>query len=342
MSDGAGAGDTRSTEPPPPLRQAAVGPAVGGLVLSSMAGVLIRVYLTRLFTYAGQPIYGLVWAQMAGCLIMGAAVQRRAALARWSPALALGVTTGLCGSITTFSSWQLLVFWQFFNTDGSDHSHFRNFLGGASVLASTLACAIGALRLGQLVAGKPRRRRSSIAAPPESSLRPAVDAALVALGVAAAAAASVVVGVAASTRSVSIALLFGCVGTLARWQLARLNAGTAAAAVRGLPLGTFTANALGCAVLAVVHVLQTGAVAWPSKPSCDVLAALADGLCGCLTTVSTFAVEIVQLPPKKSVLYAALSIVAGQAFFLLVAGIYFKTATVDYATCLPVPAGRLV
>ncbi|KAJ1726739.1 hypothetical protein LPJ61_004991 [Coemansia biformis] len=333
-----------------------------------MVGVLIRVYLTRLFTYPGEPIYGLVWAQMVGCFIMGAATRTKGMLVRWSPALNTGVTTGLCGSVTTFSSWQLLVFEQFFNTTRDDHSHFRNFLGGMSVLVSTMACSVGALRLGQMVGDEIRLAYGTYLrhANPEldalsridtaqlgmvtadvrrgwlgwNEWRPA-DMALAALGVVAIIAASVVVGVASSTRSVSIALLFGCVGTLARWRLASLNA-TPGHEQRGkglsrltadLPLGTLIANVAGSAVLAIVYVLQTGAVVRPSAASCYVLKALADGFCGCLTTISTFVVEVTVLRPRKAALYAAISIVATQPFFLFVAGIYFKTAAVDYPTC---------
>ncbi|KAJ2717119.1 hypothetical protein H4R19_000204 [Coemansia spiralis] len=351
------AADT-ATEPLQHRRPAVVfvGPVVGGLVAFSMAGVLIRVYLTRLFTYDGEPIYGLIWAQMAGCFVMGIAMQTKDILVQWSPALHTGITTGLCGSVTTFSSWQLLVFQQFFNTSRSRHSHFRNFLGGMSILASTMACAVGALRLGQMVGDELRLAHGTHvrrAAQPRveaagarrgwigwGEWRPA-DAGLAVLGVAGLVAASVVAGVASSTRSVSIALLFGWVGTLVRWRLALLNGRSSSRPhekppsrlATTLPLGTFIANVAGSAVLAVVHVLRTGAVVRPSAASCHVLAALADGFCGCLTTVSTFAVEVAAMSARRSMLYTALSVVATQSLFLFIAGIYFKTATVDYPTC---------
>ncbi|KAJ2808442.1 hypothetical protein H4R21_000031 [Coemansia helicoidea] len=357
-ASGGGCGPAIAVDPPtePPQQQqqqqpaaASVWSVVGGLVAFSMAGVLVRVHLTRLFTYDGAPIYALVWAQMAGCFVMGVATRTKDIVSRWSPALHTGITTGLCGSVTTFSSWQLLVFQQFFNTGGSRHSHFRNFLGGASVLVSTMECAVGALRLGQMVGDElcavhsayaHRAAAPRVEAAGGRKWRPA-DVVLAASGVAAIVAASVVAGVAGGTRSVSIALLFGWVGTLARWRLALLNArsgswlrgkGPSQLTV-GLPLGTFIANVAGSAVLAVVYVLLTGAVVRPSAASCNVLAALADGFCGCLTTVSTFAVELTEMPARKSALYMALSVVAAQAFFLPIAGIYFKTAAVDYPTC---------
>ncbi|KAJ2391149.1 hypothetical protein GGI23_005478, partial [Coemansia sp. RSA 2559] len=125
-------------------------PVVLSLVFFSMAGVLVRVHVTRLFTYDQQPVYALLWAQMIGCFVMGVSMRTKGVLLRFSPALNTGLTTGLCGSITTFSSWQLLVFQQFFNTGGGAHAWLKNLLGGISVLASTMACAMGALRLGQM------------------------------------------------------------------------------------------------------------------------------------------------------------------------------------------------
>ncbi|KAJ2692446.1 hypothetical protein GGH99_001727 [Coemansia sp. RSA 1285] len=343
-------------------------PVVLSLVLFSMAGVLIRVHLTRLFAYDRQPVYALVWAQMVGCFVMGICMRTKGVLLRFSPALNTGVTTGLCGSITTFSSWQLLAYQQFFNTDRGAHTRFKNFLGGMSVLASTMACAMGALRLGQM-AGEEVRLLFNYYLCTTKPREPApldrintkllggsyyagdhgawfgwdrwrtTDLALIVAGAASVVAAPIVVALAPGTRSVSIALLLGPVGTLVRWRLASFNPPHSwlkrrvPAALVGMPLGTFAANVLGSIVLAVVHILQTGVVVVPSAASCYVLAAVADGFCGCLTTVSTFSAELSALGRRRSLAYAAVSVVATQAFFLLICGIYFKTSTVDYAVC---------
>ncbi|KAJ2823920.1 hypothetical protein FBU31_004132 [Coemansia sp. 'formosensis'] len=343
-----------------------VGPVVLSLVFFSMIGVLVRVHLTRLFTYPGAPVLGLIWVQMLGCFIMGMAMRLKGVLLNYSPALNTGVTTGLCGSITTFSSWHLLIFQEFFNTSASNHSQFRDFLGGISVLTTELGCSVAAIRLGQMVGDEVRIAYNYWmvrSAPPGmrvSKVETALlstetsghrdgwlawdkwakfDVALAAGGIAGIIAATIVVALAPGTRSVSIALLFGPVGTVLRWRLASLNTRqrqTSQMVPRflvGLPLGTLTANVLGSAILAIVYVLKTGAVVRPSAASCYVLAAVSDGFCGCLTTISTFAAEITTLRSRLSMLYAGISIVVAQAFFVLVSGIYFKTATVDYAIC---------
>ncbi|KAJ2001341.1 hypothetical protein H4R26_004180 [Coemansia thaxteri] len=343
-----------------------IGPVILSLVLFSMAGVLVRVHLNRLFTYAGAPVYGLIWVQMLGCFVMGAAMRLKGVLLSYSPALNVGITTGLCGSITTFSSWQLLTFQMFFNTQREQHTRFDNFLGGMSVLVTTLCCSVAATRFGQMVGDEMRiacnyfRQRLAPAGVTVSKFDTAVlhgkiagrrdgwlawdrwrhmDIALAVGGFAGIIAAVLVVALAPHTRSVSIALLFGPVGTLLRWKLASLNTDRKRLGryvppiFAGLPLGTLIANLLGSAALAIVHILQTGAVVRPSVASCYVLVAVADGFCGCLTTVSTFAAEITVMQSRRSMLYAGTSIVAAQAFFILISGIYFETSTVDYPVC---------
>ncbi|KAJ1644590.1 hypothetical protein LPJ64_003757 [Coemansia asiatica] len=346
-----------------------MGPLIASLVLFSMIGVLVRVHLTKLFTYADQPIYGLIWAQMLGCFIMGIAMRTKGVLMSLSPAVDVGITTGLCGSITTFSSWQLEIYQQFFNTRRANHTRFKNFLGGMSVLATTIACSTGALRLGQMIGDEVRllcnyylRRWMSEYDNPLSRIdtkmlggKPVdardswlgwnkwhlVDSILVTAGILSLVAACLVVALALSTRSVSIALLLGPVGTLIRWRLASLNSVhprldrifSKRIPALHLPFGTFIANVIGSVVLAIIHILQTGAVVRPSAASCYVLVAMADGFCGCLTTISTFAAELNVLRPRIAMLYAALSVVVAQTPFLLIAGIYFKTAFVDYPVC---------
>ncbi|KAJ1803785.1 hypothetical protein LPJ75_005781, partial [Coemansia sp. RSA 2598] len=72
-----------------------MGPLIASLIFFSMVGVLVRVHLNKLFSYPGQPIYSVIWTQMLGCFIMGVAMRTKGALMSFSPALNVGVTTGL-------------------------------------------------------------------------------------------------------------------------------------------------------------------------------------------------------------------------------------------------------
>lgn len=74
------------------------------------------------------------------------------------------------------------------------------------------------------------------------------------------------------------------------------------------PWGTFTVNILGSLVLGI-----TAAVVVDLAPPAWVLALVGTGLCGALTTFSTFGFETVRLLEEGSVLTAAANCVASLA-----------------------------
>ena len=112
---------------------------------------------------------------------------------------------------------------------------------------------------------------------------------------------------------VMFALVFSPLGTWMRFYLSQINNHFI-----NFPLGTFTANMVGTAVLASCIALQrTGR---RNGLQCQVLQGLEDGFCGCLTTVSTFIIEIRKLDRRRSYIYAITSYVCGQTIMLLVLG----------------------
>jgi fluoride ion exporter CrcB/FEX len=118
----------------------------------AIAGALIRIGLQRLETYAGSPVFGLVYAQWLGCLIMGVVTLHKNNLFLFYHPLQVGLATGLCGSITTFSSWQYGIFGGFANTDGAAHTRGKNVLTGLSECLVTLAMAFSGYHLGHHIA----------------------------------------------------------------------------------------------------------------------------------------------------------------------------------------------
>lgn len=110
------------------------------------------------------------------------------------------------------------------------------------------------------------------------------------------------------------ALLFSYPGTLTRYLLSiNLNP-----RIKLFPLGTFTANALGTALLGLFHVLE--GMPSVSSNACSLLQGLGDGYCGCLTTVSTFAAEVDALDGRKASFYVIMSWVVGQLLLLVIMG----------------------
>ena len=130
-------------------------------------------------------------------------------------------------------------------------------------------------------------------------------------------------------HEVTAALLFAFPGTLTRYLLSiRLNPIN-----KLLPLGTFTANSFGTALLGAIHVLQN--MGTPVSPNtCAILQGLGDGYCGCLTTVSTFAAEVSALEEWKAWLYVGISWMTGQLLLLVIMGCSFWAGHVkEQRTC---------
>ena len=126
------------------------------------------------------------------------------------------------------------------------------------------------------------------------------------------------------------ALLFAFPGTLTRYLLSlRLNT-----LMKSIPLGTLTANLMGTAFLGAFHVIQNLSQDPVSSGACVILQGLSDGYCGCLTTVSTFAVEIRGLKLWKGFRYAFISWTLGQLLLLVILGPSFWTGSAkENITC---------
>ncbi|GAN10555.1 chromosome condensation protein [Mucor ambiguus] len=298
----------------------------------SIAGVLIRIALERLQDYTGAPVFGLVYAQWAGCLIIGLTNKNKSALFLWYHPLHPGITTGLCGSITTFSSWQLDTFKEIANYNAHPHTRGKNVLAALSEFLITFAMSLSGLLLGQHIGdllSDQIERKHSLKSEPKLIARGfsfkymskrdylTITFAIVSwLGVVFAAI------FAPYQRDLAFACVFAPVGALTRWYLSFYNG-----RLPHFPIGTFAANVFGTIVLAILAVAQSG----PRLTSiaCDVIAGLADGYCGCLTTISTFMVELTTLPRKPSYIYGSLSVVIAQGFMFIILGSYIWSQGVN-------------
>jgi fluoride ion exporter CrcB/FEX len=102
-------------------------------------------------------------------------------------------------------------------------------------------------------------------------------------------------------RTMSYSMLLAPVGAVTRWRLSVLN-GTLSN-YEWFPLGTFVANFAGSivsitALAAEFHLTST--YHHPSFWTIGTLRALRIGVAGCLTTVSTFVVEVHHLMQQQS------------------------------------------
>ena len=90
----------------------------------------------------------------------------------------------------------------------------------------------------------------------------------------------------------------GALGALLRWRLSSFNLASQ------LPWGTLAANLIGC--------FTVGLVLGATRPGSLAHLFLVAGLCGAMTTFSTFIVEVLQVKPSAvAVGYAGGSLLSG-------------------------------
>jgi CrcB protein len=250
----------------------------------------------------------------------------------------IGLATGFCGSFTSFSSFIRDVFLALSNDLKAPVYHPGNLNmsptatvsrnGGYSFLATcatiivTISTCYAALKVGAHFALLVQRVLPSL---PFRFTRRFVDPVFVFLGWAC------WIGVAFMTifppldawRSQALfACSFAPFGCLARYYISfYLNPKLTA-----FPLGTFTVNLFGTAVLGMSYDLQRVPLRFSgfvggSLLGCQVLQGIQDGFCGALTTVSTWIAEIDALKQKMNkYIYGTASVLGGLALLVVIMG----------------------
>lgn len=232
-----------------------------------------------------------------------------------------GISSGLCGSITTFSSWQLGIFKEFANYDAYPHTRGKNVLAALSEFIVTLAMSINGLvfgnHIGELTASRWNVEFEQKIVPREFSFRYLSTVDYITIVVAIISWLGVIFAAIFSNnqRDLAFACVFAPVGALTRWYLSFYNG-----KLPNFPIGTFIANVFGTIVLASLALVQSGV--YMTTIGCSVVQGLADGYCGCLTTISTFVSEITALPRKNAYCYGFASVVVSQICMFIVLGSY--------------------
>lgn len=318
------------------------------LVFASIWGTLAREGLIALNTYSGMSITPTIWAQSVGCLIMGWNIANREALEVWYPPMYTAIGTGFCGSVTTFSAWILEVFEAFGNKQHYDRHGLHNVMDALTQTAATLGMSIVSISAGVALAkvlpARPllhildrriklnqRQRTSGEENPKPKDKVPyskISDVIAIAIGVLFWAASAILCGTYSPFRAVTFAIVFSPPGAILRWYLSRLNSAPRSTHSPHWPLGTLAANLLATVVIAAVFVAQNvgrvsgrGGGGAYSITGCHALYGVQQGFCGCLSTISTFVVELKNLKPKRrAVSYAVGSWVIGIIICVLIIG----------------------
>lgn len=333
---------------------------LGLLTFASIWGTLAREGLVALNTYSGASVDPLVWAQAVGCLIMGLAIgANRSAIQRRYPPAYVMITTGFCGSVTTFSKWMLDIFRAFGDQAHYNRHGLHNVMDALSRTAVTFGMALISIAAGVALSNvvnlelllsiisRPRseshrlaqgtqaysphkERRSNGGAGQQTLL---LDAAMAFVGLAFWIASAILCALYAPFRRVTFSLVLAPPGTMLRWYLSRLNT-TSFSQRTSLPVGTLAANLLATAVISGAFTASRAGSTPRSfagaLTGCQALQALQDGFCGCLSTVSTLAVELRSIKPTtKAVRYAVVSWTAGVLLCVLLVGAPWWTLGMD-------------
>jgi CrcB protein len=248
--------------------------------------------------------------------------------------LYIGLTTGFCGSFTSFSSFMRDVFLGMSNDlpappyhPTSAPSTLSSRDPGYSVMALlgviliTVALCFSALKTGAHLAASLDRLTPTL---PFRLTRRVIDPLFVVLGLgswlgAVLLAALLPNGHDAWRGQAVFACVFAPLGCLLRYYTSLLLNPVNPS----FPLGTFVVNIFGTAVLGMSYDLQRvriSGIAGGSVIGCQVLQGIEDGFCGALTTVSTWMLELDSLRRGHGYVYGASSVVVGVSVLTVVMG----------------------
>lgn len=355
---------------------------VSYLILFSIFGTLARLGLQALTFYPGAPVQtGVLWANFAGSFIMGflmedrklfgdgwggqsvirqeernngegesrsttqryiaAAKKEQAAVKKTIP-LYLGLSTGFCGSFTSFSSFMRDAFLALSNAlpapiagnpavaaglSTIPRNPGYGFLAVCAVLILTTILCLGAFKAGAHLA----LALEPITGPvPVHFTRHIVDRIVVFLAWGSWLGAVVMtiwppdrpgVTMGRSTWEQEtwrgralFAVVFAPVGCLLRYYASlRLNG-----KLPWFSVGTFAVNMIGTALEGMFFDLQHVPIG--NGVGCEVLQGAMDGFCGCLTTVSTWVAEMDGMRKRHGYLYGVASVGVGLGLAVVIMG----------------------
>lgn len=355
---------------------------VSYLILFSIFGTLARLGLQAITFYPGAPVQtGVLWANFAGSFIMGflledrrlfrdgwggqplvppeegsvgeedrrlttqryiAAARKEHAAVKKTIPLYIGLSTGFCGSFTSFSSFMRDAHLAMSNALPAPiprnpaaaaglttipRNPGYGFLAVCAVIIVTTILCLGAFKAGAHFALALESITPSV---PFHFTRQVVDRIVVFLAWGSWLGAVLMTiwppdrpGTSAGQVTweqetwrgrALFAVVFAPLGCLLRFYAAlRLNG-----RLPSFPLGTFAVNMLGTALEGMFFDLQHVPIG--NRVGCEVLQGAMDGFCGCLTTVSTWVAEVHGLRNRHGYFYGLASVGGGLGLVVVIMG----------------------
>ena len=295
------------------------------LSVASYAGVVTRIYLANLQAWNGVPLFPSLYAELFGTALMGFITYHRKFLEKKHKLVYLAIATGLCGSITTFSSWNSEAAEVLLQVGRGPPDNAERIIGWFTVLVIGVGMPIAALLFGRHVAHLSPWSDGRLVEQEEyvqfRKCRNQTMQKVVFIAVWMCCTCVVLfLPFHYQQYHLMFSFLFCFVGTYTRWYLSPLNT-----VVKNFKLGTFLANVLGSWLLGGVVVVSVHFESQLSHFETAVLKGVSTGFCGCLTTVSTFAVELLTLSLSGSYVYGFMSLALAQVGLVAVRGAYVWT-----------------
>ena len=301
------------------------------LSLATYTGVSLRIVLYRLSEWDGVEYFDSLYSQLVGSFIMGALVGYKDVLQNQYTVLYTTLATGLCGSLTTFSSWNAeaaLVLLQVNDTSLAplpDVQHASRAVGFITVVMLGVGAPVSLLLLGRNITSLVKLpKHLTQKHRPGNNLKSCIVGGVCIACYILVTITLVTVGVVTRSYHTMFSLLLGPIGTYIRWCLGSLDK-SPSKTLRQFPFGTLIANAGGSAVLAGTLLAAAYFTTETSDIYASLLAGVAIGFCSSLTTVSSFVAQLCALPLPVGGLYAVVSIGVGQVIFIVALGTYSWT-----------------
>ncbi|ESL11189.1 hypothetical protein TRSC58_01070 [Trypanosoma rangeli SC58] len=287
-----------------------------GVACWSIAGTALRLEIGRcLLRHGFLTTYTTFGANCVGCFLMGfiEATANIQTQSRRFPWIFRSLLAGFCGSLTTFSSWML-------DTVGRDTAAlaFGELLSGLTIPFVFLLWGHDTVSMLRAVTGSTRGRRvslsTSLAGGHSCRQLHLANIVFLALSVVMAVVIPIAVEVAVSRGLLDVSLIdrrsviFAPLGAVPRYVLGHLLNGTGR--FWRLPVGTFTANLIAVLLMGITdYYFRHEGNVW-----CKIVM---NGLCGSLSTVSSFINEIVAMYSlghrRSAYIYAAASVAVSAA-----------------------------
>ena len=119
------------------------------LATASYVGVLVRIYSSELAHWDGVALFPSLYPQIVGTIIMGFISSHQHLLASKHVFLYQAIATGLCGSITTFSSWNSEAVSSLLQTGQEPPDNIVRVLAWSTTLLLGLGMSSAALTVGR-------------------------------------------------------------------------------------------------------------------------------------------------------------------------------------------------